>query len=98
MAKNDGSNSLVFMSGVVLGSVVGAAAALLFAPASGEETRDKLGKKGKKAIGDVKKQAGKVGEQISPMIENLRSEVDEKLEEVKKGFERGVSQQTKKKK
>jgi len=40
------SNKSEFMLGLVIGGVVGAAAALLYAPKSGAETRDQLKQKG----------------------------------------------------
>lgn len=89
MSKKD-NDSLVFMSGIILGSVVGAAVATLFAPAAGNETRQKVALKGKKALDDVKEGAQKVSEKLAPTVENLRQEFDEKFEDLKKGFEKGV--------
>ena len=37
-----------FISGLLLGSVIGAGAGLLLAPSTGKQTRKKLGKKSKK--------------------------------------------------
>ncbi len=42
-----------FLAGVIVGTVVGAVAGILFAPASGKETRTRIAEKGK----DVKEQA-----------------------------------------
>lgn len=81
--KND---SLLFASGVVLGAAVGGALGLLFAPASGEETRKNLAKKGKKAMKDIESKAKVVGKKIEPAIE----EVKERAEDLKRGFRKGV--------
>lgn len=88
MQKNN--DSLVFMSGVVLGAVVGGAMALLFAPASGEETRRKIGKAGKKAVKDLKKGAKEISEKLEPKLEEVKKEVVEKVEEMREGFEKGI--------
>lgn len=90
MSKGN-TNSLTFLSGVVLGAVVGGAMGILFAPAAGTETREKLAKKGKKALKDIKKSAKEVGDKIEPAIENVKKEVTEKFKEVRGGFQKGVN-------
>lgn len=90
MNKNS-NGSLAFLSGIVLGAVVGSAMGILFAPAAGDETRGELAKKGKKVLKDIKKSTKKVGDKIEPAIENVKKEVTEKFEEVRKGFQKGVN-------
>lgn len=84
------NNSLLFISGVILGAVVGGAMGVLFAPASGEETRDKIAKKSKKVMKEVKKGAQELGEKIEPALENVKKEFAERVEEMKAGFEKGA--------
>jgi gas vesicle protein len=49
---NDDSNALIYMlAGVGLGAIIGAAAGLLFAPKSGNETREDLADKYKELRG-----------------------------------------------
>jgi gas vesicle protein len=88
MQKNN--DSLVFMSGVILGAVVGGAMALLFAPASGEETRKRLAKTSDKAMKDLKKKVDEVGDRLEPTIKNVKKELAEKVEEMREGFEKGA--------
>ena len=46
LSHDDDSNALIYMlAGVGLGAIIGAAAGLLFAPKSGNETRDDLSDK-----------------------------------------------------
>ena len=52
--RNDNSGSL--MVAFVIGALTGAAVALLFAPATGEETREYLGKKAREGKDLVKEQ------------------------------------------
>lgn len=49
-------NSGSIMVAFVLGAVAGAAVALLFAPATGEETRDYLGQKAREGKAKLKEQ------------------------------------------
>lgn len=46
MQESGGRNDLAFLAGIVIGAIAGAAATLALAPASGEETRDKLRQQG----------------------------------------------------
>jgi len=93
---NKNNNSLLFVSGIVLGAVIGGAMGILFAPATGEETRKELSKKGQKALKNVKKKAKEVGDKIEPALENVKKELSEKIEEVKEGFEAGIKSVNKK--
>lgn len=56
----------------LLGAAVGAGVALLLAPASGEETRKKLGD-----------QARRLGDDVDQKVKGVREEVDHKLKGVK---------------
>lgn len=56
MAADEGSGSGTVMLAFLVGAVAGAAVALLYAPATGRETRDFLGskaKEGRERVGDV---------------------------------------------
>ncbi len=51
-SHHDDSNALIYMlAGVGLGAIIGAAAGLLFAPKSGQDTRDDLNDKYKELKG-----------------------------------------------
>lgn len=52
LSQHDDSNALIYMlAGVGLGAIIGAAAGLLFAPKSGQDTRDDLADKYKELKG-----------------------------------------------
>ena len=54
MARDDNSGSV--MVAFVMGAIAGAAVALLFAPATGEETREYLGQKAREGSAKLKEQ------------------------------------------
>jgi gas vesicle protein len=59
MAKNDSLGGGAVLLAFVVGAVAGAAVALLFAPATGEETRDYLGQRareGREKVVDAARQ------------------------------------------
>ena len=59
MSSSDDKNSLIYLlAGFGLGALIGAVAGLLFAPKSGNETRDELG-------GKLKELKGKTEDWIS---------------------------------
>jgi gas vesicle protein len=81
--KNDIHN---FVAGLLIGGIVGAGIALLFAPASGKETRayisdsaTKVVKGGKEKIERIR---GAINEEVSKMSENR--------EKLKEAFKAGV--------
>lgn len=84
------------MSGVILGSVVGAAVAVLFAPASGDEFRQKVALKGKEVMKDVRKGAQQMATDLEPRLDAVKKEFLEKVEEVKEGFDFGKKNVAKK--
>jgi gas vesicle protein len=79
--------SLVFTSGIILGAAVGATIGMLFAPGSGDEIRKKVAKKGKKLLDEAGKGAKGLGKKLEPRINELRKELDAKVEEIKVGLE-----------
>lgn len=75
---NDYRSGESFTLGVILGALAGAAAGLLLAPASGEETREVIRIQGKKVGRQIKKRVGEVMEDMEPYIE----EISERWEDV----------------
>jgi gas vesicle protein len=61
----DGESSTKFFAGLMLGAVVGAAVALLYAPQSGSETRR-----------IVKEKASAIKEKASKIVSKIRGSVD----------------------
>ena len=87
----DDSRGGEFLAGVILGSLVGAAAALLFAPQRGEETRAQLREKGielKDRVVELSEEARKTAEQWQEegvaALEVQKARVEEAVEEGKK--------------
>ncbi len=85
---SDNNDFITFLTGMVIGGLVGAATALLLAPASGEETRAALRDKSlelkDRAVEysqDVQLRAEKAmedtREQLDVVLEDLRDRVDE---------------------
>ena len=75
MASNGGSSGGVLV-GFVLGAITGAAVALLFAPASGEETRRKLAEKAKEGRDRAEAMARDGREFVRSQRDNIVSAVE----------------------
>lgn len=70
-----------FFAGMIFGAVLGAAAALLYAPQSGEELRAKLQEQ---AVAERQKLQAQYEQQMSKMqaqLDKVRSEVQEMVEQ-----------------
>ncbi len=68
-----------FIEGVILGAAVGAVAALLLAPRSGRETREKLKEFSKDAAKSIK-------DKVKEKVENPETMVHKTLEAIEQGF------------
>lgn len=73
------SNESNFLTGIVVGAIVGAAAGILLAPDSGEETRKKIAEK----TSDLKEGLESKFQDVSEKIKNLENEA---LSEFKNKF------------
>jgi gas vesicle protein len=85
--SKDNSGSL--MIAFVVGALTGAAVALLFAPASGEETREYLGQKAREGRDKAKDAMDQGREYYQRQRENLVSAVDRGREAFQQARERG---------
>ncbi|MBI2837937.1 MAG: YtxH domain-containing protein [Acidobacteria bacterium] len=74
MSENRGSTAIEVTLAFLLGSVVGAGLALLFAPASGEETRRK-----------IRETSGRLKDRVREGAEEWRGTVGEGLGKAKEG-------------
>lgn len=70
-------SGLGFASGLIIGGFVGAILAVLFAPQSGEETREYLRDKAQEAKGRALDLASDLKERASTLADDLRSQADE---------------------
>jgi gas vesicle protein len=78
MASNDGAGSGSILLAFILGAVSGAAVALLYAPAAGEETRKYLGQKAREGR-----------ERAAELTEKGRQAVTQGRETLNSAIERG---------
>jgi gas vesicle protein len=82
MAENKG---LWFLAGLGLGTAIG----ILYAPRSGAETREYLGRKTGEAGDMVTRKAGELRQQASDMVDRGKEYVDRGREAVSRSFDRG---------
>ena len=86
--SKDSSGSSVIMAFVV-GALTGAAVALLFAPASGEETREYLGKKTREGKDKAREAVDQGREYYDRQRDNLVTAVDRGRDAFQQARERG---------
>ncbi|HET7187119.1 MAG TPA: YtxH domain-containing protein [Gemmatimonadaceae bacterium] len=65
---------------LLLGVLIGAGVALLFAPRSGEETRDEISRRARRAGSKVKGVAHEVTDQVVDTFEGAKARVEEQIE------------------
>ena len=73
--------------GFLLGLLVGAGAALLLAPQSGEETREALRERGRKLRDDAQERAEELGHRIEDGYDKARGHVEETLKTARHTFD-----------
>ena len=76
MARDEGAGAGSILLAFLLGAVSGAALALLYAPQTGQETRDYLGEKAEEARRRAAEAAAKGREAINQGRETLNSAID----------------------
>jgi gas vesicle protein len=74
--EKDSSNGIGLL---LLGLAVGAGAALLFAPASGAETRDRISREARRAARRAKDMTDEIGGKLADQVERARFGVDEQV-------------------
>jgi gas vesicle protein len=89
MSKDSNGNGSSVIIAFVVGALTGAAVALLFAPASGEETREYLGKKAREGKDKAREAMEQGREYYDRQRENLVSAVDRGREAFQQARERG---------
>jgi gas vesicle protein len=76
MASNDGGSAGSIFLAFLLGAVSGAALALLYAPATGEETREYLGEKAREGRARAAEAAAKGRDAINQGRETLTNAIE----------------------
>ena len=76
MARDDGAGAGNILLAFLLGAVSSAAVALLYAPASGRDTRDYLGEKAREGRARAAEAAAKGREALAQGRETLSSAID----------------------
>ena len=82
MSDNNGSAGTVLVS-FLLGALAGAAIALLYAPATGEETRRKLGEKAREG----RERAERMAKQGREFLDRQRENVEGAVERGREAFD-----------
>jgi len=76
-----------FLAGFFLGGIIGAGVALLFAPASGEETRAQISKQANRFVQEGKEGADYVRKIIQDELQTVKSSTQAVRDAVNKGVE-----------
>jgi gas vesicle protein len=76
MAKDDGAGAGSILLAFVLGAVSGAAVALLYAPATGRETRDYLGDRAREGRDRATDAAAKASQMVQQGRETLTTAIE----------------------
>lgn len=91
MARNDGSNFIEVSFAFLLGSLVGATIALLYAPSSGEQTRRRIREKSGEVQDNFRNQYGKISDRAEIRMSRLKDRMNEKVGQAKDYYERQKS-------
>ena len=89
MAHEESSGGGAVMLAFLVGAITGAAVALLFAPASGEETREYIGQKAREGRAKARDAVDQGREYYQRQRETLTSAVDRGREAFQQARERG---------
>ena len=89
MARDEGAGSGSVLLAFILGAVSGAAVALLYAPASGKETREYLGEKAKEG----RKRAAEAAEKGLEILNQGRENLSSAIQRGREAYEQARSQE-----
>lgn len=87
MARHE-SNFIEVSFAFLLGSLVGATIALLYAPTSGEQTRRKIREKGGEVQGNLRTQYGRISDKAEIEVSRLKDRVNERVGQAKEYYDR----------
>jgi gas vesicle protein len=89
MSRDDGAGAGAVMLAFLVGAVAGAAAALLYAPATGDETREMLAQKAREA----RERASALAEKSKQVIDEGRETLTTAIERGKEAFQQARSRE-----
>jgi gas vesicle protein len=75
------------LGGFLLGALVGAGAALLFAPQTGEETREVLRERGKRLRDDAQARVSDLGQRLEDGYERAKEHVEDGFDTARQTFD-----------
>ncbi|MDH5253910.1 MAG: YtxH domain-containing protein [Nitrospira sp.] len=88
MADDRGSAAAVFLA-FLSGAALGAVAAVLWAPESGSESRERVRRYARRAEGDLRDLAGRAGEVFEDVVDQGKEFVESKKSALQEAFEAG---------
>ena len=88
MADDRGTSAAVVLA-FLSGAAMGAVAALLLAPQSGDESRDQLRRYARRAENDLRDLAGRAGEAFEDVVDQGKDFVDTKRSVLREAFDAG---------
>ena len=91
MSENNGSSGGSYLTAAVVGALIGAGVALLYAPYSGKETRKLLARRAKK----LKGQAESALEDAKELIREKKADLEEAIENGKEAMRGGRAKHSK---
>ncbi len=96
MANNKGSSAFEITLSFLLGTATGLVLGILFAPASGEETRKKIQEGAKKTREKAKESYGKIAQEAEKGIKVVREKTTEGIDTIKDFVEKKKEELSKK--
>ena len=88
MADDRGTSAAVLLA-FLSGAAMGAVAALLLAPQTGDESRDQLRKYARRAETDLRDLAGRAGEAFEDVVDQGKDYVESKRSVLREAFDAG---------
>src|SRR6516164_3093905 len=85
MAEDNGSSVLWFLAGIGIGAAVG----VLYAPKTGDETRERLRQAAEEGKGVVRQRARQAREQAGTWVDKGREYLNQQRDQVRSAYEAG---------
>ena len=79
-----------FVKGFLIGGVIGAALGILYAPKSGEETREDISKKTDELLAKAKEEYEQAAKKLSDLAERGKEEIQDARGRFKKAIDYGI--------